>query len=55
MLLAARALQAGNAALSIDVNGQPYTGAFSKTVTGDELVATRLSSPTPARGRSRRC
>ena len=38
MLLAARALQAGNAALSLDVNGQPYTGAFSKTVTGDELL-----------------
>ena len=39
MLLAARALQAGNASLSLNVNGQPYTGAFSKTVTGEELLA----------------
>jgi alpha-2-macroglobulin len=38
MLLAARALQAGNAALSLDVDGEPYTGAFSKTVTGEELL-----------------
>jgi len=38
MLLAARALQAGNAALSLEVNGAPYTGAFSRTVTGEELL-----------------
>ena len=38
MLLAARALQAGNAALSLEIDGQPYTGAFSKTVTGEELL-----------------
>src|SRR5690606_21347740 len=38
-LLAARALQAGNAALQLTVNGAPYTGAFSRTVTGDELLA----------------
>jgi uncharacterized protein YfaS (alpha-2-macroglobulin family) len=39
MLLAARALQAGNASLQLTVDGQPYTGAFSKTVTGEELLA----------------
>ncbi|MDQ2703979.1 MAG: alpha-2-macroglobulin family protein, partial [Pseudomonadota bacterium] len=39
MLLAARALQAGNAALQLTVDGQPYTGAFSRTVTGEELLA----------------
>jgi len=39
MLLAARALQAGNAALKLTVNGEPYTGAFSRTVTGEELLA----------------
>lgn len=39
MLLAARALQAGNATLTLDVNGQPYTGAYSRTVTGKELLA----------------
>ncbi|MBU2406247.1 MAG: alpha-2-macroglobulin family protein [Alphaproteobacteria bacterium] len=38
MLLAARALQAGNAALSLEVDGKPYTGAFSKTVTGEDLL-----------------
>jgi uncharacterized protein YfaS (alpha-2-macroglobulin family) len=38
MLLAARALQAGNAAISLNLNGQPYTGAFSKRVTGEELL-----------------
>ena len=42
MLLAARALQAGNASLSISVNGQPYTGAFSRTVTGEELLASPI-------------
>ncbi|MBX3580492.1 MAG: alpha-2-macroglobulin family protein [Rhizobiaceae bacterium] len=39
MLLAARALQAGNAALQLTVNSAPYTGAFSSTVTGQELLA----------------
>jgi hypothetical protein len=39
MLLAARALQAGNASLELTVNGSPYTGAFSRTVTGEELLA----------------
>ena len=42
MLLAARALQAGNAALQLSVDGQPYTGAFSKTVTGEELIAAPI-------------
>ncbi|MEW9804843.1 MG2 domain-containing protein [Mesorhizobium sp. ZMM04-5] len=39
MLLAARALQAGNAALQLTVNGAPYSGAFSRQVTGEELLA----------------
>jgi len=39
MLLAARALQAGNAALQLTVNGTPYTGAYARTVTGEELLA----------------
>jgi len=39
MLLAARALQAGNASLQLSVNGASYTGAFSSTVTGEELLA----------------
>ncbi|MCX7303655.1 MAG: alpha-2-macroglobulin family protein [Hyphomicrobiales bacterium] len=42
MLLAARALQAGNAALELTVDGQPYTGGFSRTLTGEELLASPI-------------
>ncbi len=38
MLLAARALQAGNAALSLTINGEPHAGAFSRRIEGDQLV-----------------
>ena len=50
MLLAARALQAGNAAISARPStAQPYTGAFSKTVTGEELLdQPDRRSPMPA-------
>ncbi len=37
MVLAARALRRGNETLSLQVNGQPQTGALSRTLTGEEL------------------
>ncbi len=42
MLLAARALQAGDAALELTVDGQPRTGAFSRTLTGEELLSNPI-------------
>ena len=42
MLLAARALQAGNSAISLTVNGSPYTGAYSREMTGEEVLAQPL-------------
>jgi uncharacterized protein YfaS (alpha-2-macroglobulin family) len=43
MLLAAHALQAGNASLQLAVDGAAYTGAFARTVTGDELLAQPIT------------
>ena len=43
MLLAARALQTGNASLQLTVDGAPYTGAFARTVTGEELLAQPIT------------
>lgn len=37
MLLAARALEAENAALSIEINGESHSGAFSRRVEGSDL------------------
>ena len=42
MLLAARALKAGNDALSLTVDGAPHKGAFSRRVTGPELIAAPI-------------
>jgi uncharacterized protein YfaS (alpha-2-macroglobulin family) len=38
MLLAARALENGDADLKLDVNGAAHTGAYSARMTGDELL-----------------
>ena len=39
MLLAARALQDGDADLKLDINGADHTGAYMARMTGDELLA----------------
>ncbi len=38
MLLAARAIQAGSNAISLEVDGTPYSGNFSKRVSGQDLL-----------------
>jgi len=42
LLLAARGLTTNTAGLTLEVDGQPHTGALSRTVTGDELVANAI-------------
>src|SRR5690606_29782307 len=42
MLLAARALEAGNDTLRLSVDGIPHDGAFSRRVTGDELITAPI-------------
>ncbi|HWK65935.1 MAG TPA: MG2 domain-containing protein [Rhizobiaceae bacterium] len=49
MLLAARALREGNAALRLTVDGAPHTGPYSTQVTGDELVARPITIGNPGK------
>ncbi len=43
MLMAARALSAGTDAISLDVNGSPHQGGWSRRMTGDEIAAEPIS------------
>ncbi len=43
MLLAARALTAGNAALMLEVDGAAHSGAYSARVSGEELSAKPIT------------
>ncbi|BCH23999.1 alpha-2-macroglobulin family protein [Mesorhizobium sp. L-8-3] len=49
MLLAARALVAGNDAIRLEVNGAPHSGSYSTRVTGEELVAQPISIANPGK------
>ncbi|MGB3538244.1 MAG: alpha-2-macroglobulin family protein [Mesorhizobium sp.] len=43
MLLAARALKAGNDSISLTVNGTPHSGAYSNEIAGSDLVESPLT------------
>ncbi len=43
MLLAARAIQSGDDALKVDVNGAEHSGAYMATMTGDALMTNPLT------------
>ncbi|WP_274628270.1 alpha-2-macroglobulin family protein [Arvimicrobium flavum] len=42
MVLAARGLVSNTGGITLDVDGQPHTGALSRTVSGDELVVNPI-------------
>jgi hypothetical protein len=41
MVLAARAIAAGNRAISVNVNGQAYAGAYEARMSGEAMPQTR--------------
>jgi uncharacterized protein YfaS (alpha-2-macroglobulin family) len=43
MVLAARAIAAGNRAISVNVNGQTYAGAYEARMSGEEIAADPLT------------
>src|SRR5690606_5042030 len=43
MLLAARALKEGNASIQLTVDGNPHSGAWATTVSGDDLLAAPIT------------
>ena len=43
MLMAARAIKDGNAAIGLDINGAAHTGPFAQKLTGEELSSTPLT------------
>ncbi len=47
MLLAARAIQAGNAAITLQVNGAAHAGNYAKRVTGQELLDNPITIANP--------
>ena len=42
MLMAARAIKDGNAAIGLDVNGAAHTGPFAQKMTGEEITSSPL-------------
>jgi uncharacterized protein YfaS (alpha-2-macroglobulin family) len=42
LILAARAFASNTGGITLDVDGQPHTGALSRSVTGDELTANPI-------------
>ncbi|MGN6305599.1 MAG: hypothetical protein ACTHNH_12325, partial [Mesorhizobium sp.] len=43
MLLAARALKEGNNSIQLSIDGQPHSGAWATTVSGDDLQASPIT------------